>query len=83
MVRQYLHEFMERPSCVFQKPDVLRAVLGCLPFEDLQMVLAYVVRQHGDAMSGTGEAGALRAKHGCLVVICAAEVASFSVSKQC
>lgn len=50
-VRGYLEEFMARPACVFQKPDVLRAVLGCLPFGDLQMVLAYVVRQHADAMA--------------------------------
>ena len=38
-----------------QKPDVLRAVLGCLPFRDLQMVLAYVVRQHADAMARAEE----------------------------
>ena len=38
-MRSYLEEFMHRPSCVFQKPDVLRAVLGCLPFEDLQVGL--------------------------------------------
>lgn len=36
-MRGYLEEFMARPACVFQKPDVLRAVLGCLPFEDLQV----------------------------------------------
>lgn len=38
-MRGYLDEFMARPACVFQKPDVLRAVLGCLPFEDLQVCL--------------------------------------------
>lgn len=32
VVRKCLDEFMGQPSCVFQKPDVLRAVLGCLPF---------------------------------------------------
>lgn len=48
---------MARPACVFQKPDVLRAVLGCLPWDDLQMVLAYVVRQHRDAMASVGEEG--------------------------
>ncbi|GAX78187.1 hypothetical protein CEUSTIGMA_g5629.t1 [Chlamydomonas eustigma] len=57
VVRHCLDEFMDQPSCVFQKPDVLRAVLGCLPFRDLQMVLAYVVRQHGDAMARAEEGG--------------------------
>ena len=55
MVRNCLDEFMEQPSCVFQKPDVLRTVLGCLPFRDLQMVLAYVVRQHSDALAHADE----------------------------
>ena len=55
VVRHCLDEFMDQPSCVFQKPDVLRAVLGCLPFRDLQMVLAYVVRQHSDAMARAEE----------------------------
>ena len=40
-----------------QKPDVLRAVLGCLPFRDLQMVLAYVVRQHAEALARVEEGG--------------------------
>ena len=48
------------PSPPLQKPDVLRAVLGCLPFRDLQMVLAYVVRQHADAMTRAEEG-----KHWC------------------
>ena len=57
VVRHCLDEFMDQPSCVFQKPDVLRAVLGCLPFRDLQMVLAYVVRQHADAIARAEEGG--------------------------
>jgi hypothetical protein len=42
-MRGYLEEFMARPACVFQKPDVLRAVLGCLPFEDLQVCVCVSV----------------------------------------
>eukprot|EP00798_Chlamydomonas_sp_ICE-L_P023583 gene23583-9111_t len=57
VVRQCLSDFMRQPSIVFQSPDVLRAVLGCLPFRDLRMVLAFVVRQHVDTLAQQDDGG--------------------------
>eukprot|EP00983_Pelagomonas_calceolata_P039431 1137182-Pelagomonas_calceolata.AAC.3 len=54
-MRGYLQEFMARPACVFQKPDVLRAVLGCLPFEDLQEHLAHHMHAMGPSPSRSQE----------------------------
>ncbi len=54
---QAVAEFLAAPSVVFQKPDALRAVLCCMPLRELQMVLAYVVRQHCDVVSRADDGG--------------------------
>ncbi len=50
--RGVLVEFLSQPSIVFQRPQSLAVVLGLLPLSDLQMVAAYAVRQHEEAVSG-------------------------------
>lgn len=50
--RAMLLDFLAQPSIVFQRPQALAVVLGLLPLADLQMVAAYAVRQHEEAVSG-------------------------------
>ncbi|EFJ51048.1 hypothetical protein VOLCADRAFT_103689 [Volvox carteri f. nagariensis] len=50
--RAVLLEFLSQPSIVFQRPQALAVVLGLLPLADLQIVAAYAVRQHENAVSG-------------------------------
>ncbi|GIL47102.1 hypothetical protein Vafri_4016 [Volvox africanus] len=50
--RTVLLEFLAQPSIVFQRPQALAMVLSLLPLVDLQIVAAYAVRQHENAVSG-------------------------------
>ncbi|GIL70608.1 hypothetical protein Vretifemale_1330 [Volvox reticuliferus] len=50
--RTVLLEFLAQPSIVFQRPQALAVVLSLLPLVDLQIVAAYAVRQHENAVSG-------------------------------
>jgi hypothetical protein len=52
-----VEQFLAVPQVVFQQPEVLRQALYCLSPADLQMVLAYVVQQHTNALAQVEESG--------------------------
>ena len=52
-----VEQFLAVPQVVFQQPEVLRQALYCLAPADLQMVLAYVVQQHTNALAQVEESG--------------------------
>eukprot|EP00775_Hariotina_reticulata_P010977 gene10977-11132_t len=47
-------EFLAAPEAAYLSPEMMRAALRCLLPGDLQMALAYVVRQHEDSLSNDG-----------------------------
>eukprot|EP00878_Enallax_costatus_P023432 GHUV01024925.1.p1 GENE.GHUV01024925.1~~GHUV01024925.1.p1 ORF type:complete len:987 (+),score=452.01 GHUV01024925.1:408-3368(+) len=46
-----VQQFLASPEAAYLSPEMMYAALCCLPASDLQMALAYVVRQHEDCMT--------------------------------
>lgn len=46
-----VQQFLASPEAAYLSPEMMYAALCCLPASDLQMSLAYVVRQHEDCMT--------------------------------
>jgi hypothetical protein len=52
---QLVQQFLASPEAAYLSPEMMHATLCCLPASDLQMALAYVVRQHEDTMTQPGQ----------------------------
>jgi hypothetical protein len=52
---QLVHQFLASPEAAYLSPEMMHATLCCLPASDLQMALAYVVRQHEETMAQPGQ----------------------------
>jgi hypothetical protein len=52
---QLVQQFLASPEAAYLSPEIMHATLCCLPASDLQMALAYVVRQHEDTMTQPGQ----------------------------
>eukprot|EP00879_Flechtneria_rotunda_P010168 GHRR01010630.1.p1 GENE.GHRR01010630.1~~GHRR01010630.1.p1 ORF type:complete len:1312 (+),score=676.34 GHRR01010630.1:1142-5077(+) len=46
-----VRDFLANPEATYPAPEVMHAMLCCLPASDLQMALAYVVRQHEETIT--------------------------------